>query len=51
MAQRRRQVVGATGTADQVALDDPGLVVDPLDPNHALMNQESQAVDAAAART
>ncbi|WP_033332147.1 BNR repeat-containing protein [Actinomadura welshii] len=41
------QVVGATGTADQVALDDPGLVVDPLDPNHALMNQESQAVDAA----
>ncbi|MGP4028311.1 BNR repeat-containing protein [Actinomadura sp. 3N407] len=41
------QAVATTGTADQVALDDPGLVVDPIDPNHALMNQESQAVDSA----
>ncbi|MFF5262738.1 BNR repeat-containing protein [Actinomadura viridis] len=39
--------VAATGTQDLVALDDEGLVVDPIDPNHALMNQESQAVDAA----
>ncbi|MEV6238378.1 BNR repeat-containing protein [Lentzea sp. NPDC051838] len=28
-----------------VSITSPGLVVDPLDPNHGLMNQESQAVD------
>lgn len=39
------QVVGTTGTAHQVRLDSPGLVVDPIDPDHALMNQESQDVD------
>ncbi|PRX44602.1 putative BNR repeat neuraminidase [Prauserella shujinwangii] len=38
------RVVGVTG-ADRVGIDDPGLVADPLDPNHGLMNQESQAVD------
>ncbi|GAA4146918.1 BNR repeat-containing protein [Actinomadura keratinilytica] len=43
------QTVATTGTDDLVALDDPGLVVDPLDPNHALMNQESQAVDSTGA--
>ena len=37
------QLAGTTGT-DPVAVS-PGLVVDPLDPNHGLMNQESQAVD------
>jgi hypothetical protein len=37
-------VVGSTG-ARPVSIDTPGLVVDPLDPNHGLMNQESQAVD------
>lgn len=36
-------VVGTTG-GDPVAVS-PSLVVDPLDPNHGLMNQESQAVD------
>ncbi|WP_028661974.1 BNR repeat-containing protein [Saccharomonospora saliphila] len=39
------RVVGVTGS-DPVGIDDPGLVVDPLGPNHGLMNQESQAVDA-----
>ncbi|GAA3678269.1 putative BNR repeat neuraminidase [Lentzea atacamensis] len=38
-------VVGTTG-GTPVAVNAPGLVVDPLDPNHGLMNQESQAVDA-----
>ncbi len=28
-----------------ISINSPGLVVDPLDPNHGLMNQESQAVD------
>lgn len=40
-------VVGTTGTADTVAVTDAGLVVDPLDPDHSLMNQESQATDSA----
>lgn len=39
------QLVGTTG-GNPVAVS-PGLVVDPLDPNHGLMNQESQAVDSA----
>ncbi|MCR3751870.1 BNR repeat-containing family member [Lentzea californiensis] len=38
-------VVGTTGGA-AVSVNSPGLVADPLDPNHGLMNQESQAVDA-----
>lgn len=37
-------VVGAIGDA-LVSINSPDLVVDHLDPNHALMNQESQAVD------
>ncbi|MFD5315678.1 BNR repeat-containing protein [Streptomyces sp. NPDC127098] len=39
-------VVGTTG-AQLVSVNSPGLVVDPLSPDHALMNQESQAVDSA----
>ncbi|MDX8036637.1 BNR repeat-containing protein [Lentzea sp. BCCO 10_0856] len=34
-----------TALATPVSITSPGLVVDPLDPNHGLMNQESQAVD------
>ena len=41
-------VVGSTG-GSAVSLDSPGLVVDPLGPDHGLMNQESQAVDSAGA--
>ncbi|MFH8933591.1 BNR repeat-containing protein [Streptomyces griseosporeus] len=40
-------VVGTTGGADKVSVTDPGLVVDPLNPDHSLMNQESQATDSA----
>ncbi|MFH8773630.1 BNR repeat-containing protein [Streptomyces sp. NPDC017958] len=40
-------VVGTTGTSDTVAVGDAGLVVDSLDPDHSLMNQESQATDSA----
>jgi hypothetical protein len=40
------QAVGTTGS-QLVSVSSPGLVVDPLDPNHALINQESQAVDSA----
>ncbi|MFJ8330257.1 BNR repeat-containing protein [Streptomyces sp. NPDC094437] len=40
-------VVATTGGTDQVAVTDAGLVVDPLDPDHSLMNQESQATDSA----
>jgi hypothetical protein len=39
-------LVGATGSSP-VSVTSPGLVVDPLGPGHALMNQESQAVDSA----
>ncbi|MFF3935424.1 BNR repeat-containing protein [Streptomyces phaeofaciens] len=38
-------VVGATGTSDTVAVTDAGLVVDSLNPDHSLMNQESQTTD------
>lgn len=38
-------VVGTTG-GTRVGVGSPGLVADPLGPNHGLMNQESQAVDA-----
>lgn len=40
-------VVGTTGGSDKVAVGDPGTVVDPLNPDHSLMNQESQATDSA----
>jgi hypothetical protein len=40
-------VVGTTGGADLVAVGDPGHVVDPLTVDHALINQETQAVDSA----
>jgi hypothetical protein len=40
-------VVGTTGGADKVSVTDPGLVVDALNPDHSLMNQESQATDSA----
>ncbi|MFJ6838297.1 BNR repeat-containing protein [Streptomyces sp. NPDC091209] len=40
-------VVGTTGTSGTVAVTDTGLVVDALDPDHSLMNQESQATDSA----
>ncbi|MFJ3305251.1 BNR repeat-containing protein [Streptomyces sp. NPDC086549] len=38
-------LVGTTGTSDTVAVTDSGLVVDSLNPDHSLMNQESQATD------
>ncbi|MEU9186988.1 BNR repeat-containing protein [Streptomyces sp. NPDC048484] len=40
-------VVGTTGASDKVAVTDSGLVVDALNPDHSLMNQESQATDSA----
>lgn len=40
-------VVGTTGGSDRVSVNDTGLVVDPLNPDHSLMNQESQATDSA----
>jgi hypothetical protein len=40
----RAAQVGATG-GTQVSVSSPNLVVDPLNPDHALINQESQAVD------
>ncbi|MFE2179513.1 BNR repeat-containing protein [Streptomyces sp. NPDC059455] len=42
-------VVGTTGGSDTVAVGDAGTVVDPLNPDHSLMNQESQATDSAGA--
>jgi hypothetical protein len=41
------EVVAVTGSQPQVSVGSPGLVVDPLDVDHALMNQESLAVDSA----
>ncbi|MET7478472.1 BNR repeat-containing protein [Streptomyces sp. NPDC005648] len=38
-------LVATTGTSDTVAVTDPGLVVDSLNPDHSLMNQESQWTD------
>jgi hypothetical protein len=38
-------VVGTTGGSDRVSVADAGTVVDPLNPDHSLMNQESQATD------
>ncbi|MEU3278955.1 BNR repeat-containing protein [Streptomyces antibioticus] len=40
-------LVGTTGGSDKVAVTDAGLVVDALNPDHSLMNQESQATDSA----
>ncbi|MEO3750436.1 BNR repeat-containing protein [Streptomyces sp. B6B3] len=40
-------VVGRTGSGTLVGVSSPGLIADPLSPDHALMNQESQAVDSA----
>ncbi|WP_367138369.1 BNR repeat-containing protein [Saccharothrix sp. HUAS TT1] len=37
-------VVGTTG-GTRVSVGSPGLVADPLDPNHGLMNQEAQGAD------
>ena len=37
--------VGTTGGTDKVAVTDSGLVVDSLNPDHSLMNQESQFTD------
>ncbi|MGC0343317.1 BNR repeat-containing protein [Streptomyces sp. SLBN-8D4] len=38
-------VVGSTGGSDKVAVTDSGLVIDALNPDHSLMNQESQSTD------
>lgn len=43
------QQVATTGTTTQVAVSSPGLVVDPLNVDHALINQESQAIDSTGA--
>ncbi|MDX3619349.1 BNR repeat-containing protein [Streptomyces europaeiscabiei] len=40
-------VVGTTGGSDKVAVTDAGLVIDALNPDHSLMNQESQFTDSA----
>jgi len=40
-------IAGTTGSSPVTV--SPGLVVDPLDPNHGLMNQESQAIDSTGA--
>ncbi|MGQ4387707.1 BNR repeat-containing protein [Streptomyces sp. SAS_270] len=40
-------LVATTGTSDTVAVTDAGLVVDALNPDHSLMNQESQFTDSA----
>lgn len=37
-------VVGTTG-GSRVSISSPGLIADPLDPNHGLMNQEGQGAD------
>jgi hypothetical protein len=40
-------VANTGGSGSRVSVSTPGHVVDPLDVNHALINQESQAVDSA----
>ncbi|MER5791408.1 BNR repeat-containing protein [Streptomyces sp. NPDC001980] len=40
-------LVATTGSSDTVAVTDSGLVVDSLNPDHSLMNQESQWTDSA----
>ncbi|MFF0011171.1 BNR repeat-containing protein [Streptomyces sp. NPDC005374] len=39
--------VGTTGGSDKVTVGETGLVVDALNPDHSLMNQESQFTDSA----
>ena len=41
------QLVATTGSATTVSVGSPGLVVDPLNVDHGLINQESQAIDSA----
>lgn len=41
------QTVATTGSSSLVAVGSAGLVVDPLSVDHGLINQESQAIDAA----
>ncbi|WP_017568765.1 BNR repeat-containing protein [Nocardiopsis halotolerans] len=41
------RLAAVTGTRLRVSVDTPGHVVDPLPPDYALMNQESQATDSA----
>ena len=43
------QLVATTGTATQVAVGSPGLVIDPLSVDHALINQESMTIDSTGA--
>jgi hypothetical protein len=43
------QQVAAIGTSMQVAVGSAGLVVDPLNVDHALINQESEAIDSTGA--
>ena len=43
------QLVATTGSAPQVAVGSAGLVVDPLNVDHALINQESEAIDSTGA--
>ncbi|MBB6000799.1 BNR repeat-containing protein [Streptomonospora salina] len=43
------RLAAETGTGNRVSVDTPGHVVDPLGVDHALMNQESQAVDSGGA--
>jgi len=43
------QQVATTGTSSHVAVSSPGLVVDPLNVDHALINQESEAIDSTGA--
>jgi BNR repeat-containing family member/L-rhamnose mutarotase len=38
-------LVATTGSCDTVSVSDSGLVVDPLNPDHSLMNQESRWTD------
>ncbi|MHB9857336.1 BNR repeat-containing protein [Streptomyces sp. YIM S03343] len=38
-------LVASTGSSDKVSVTDSGLVVDSLNPDHSLMNQESQTTD------
>jgi hypothetical protein len=39
------QLVATTGSATRVAVGSPGLVIDPLTVDHALINQESMTID------
>ncbi|WP_419999102.1 BNR repeat-containing protein [Streptomyces boninensis] len=43
----RGKAIATTGTSDLVAVTDTGTVAEPINPDHSLMNQESQAIDSA----